>query len=102
MSGVGLMAWVVGLGWDARGPEFKSCLVIELIPGVADSVCHPCEVGKMSASLLVSCRSGDPSRIVPNCPGDCFGSTNRSVQSMVLMDGWMGWKLSNERVKRLS
>ena len=52
MFGVGLMVRVVGLGsWD---PEFKSASADELIPGGVDSVCHPSEVGKMSASLLVS------------------------------------------------
>ena len=53
MPGVCLMAGVVGLGF--YGPEFKSCLDVELILGGVDSACHPSEVGKMSASLLVSC-----------------------------------------------
>ena len=53
MPGVGLMDRVVGLG--SEGPEFKSCLAVELIPGGVDSACHPSEVGKMSASMLVSC-----------------------------------------------
>ena len=53
MPGVGLMVRVVGLG--SLGPEFKSCSVVELIPGGVDSACHPSEVGKMSARLLVSC-----------------------------------------------
>ena len=53
MPGVGLMVRVVGLG--SEGPEFKSCLAVELIPGGIDSACHPSEVGKMSGSLLVSC-----------------------------------------------
>ena len=30
-------------------------MVVKLIPGGVDSACHPSEVGKMSASLLVSC-----------------------------------------------
>ena len=47
------MVRVVGLG--SAGPEFKSCLAVELIPGGVDSACHPAEVGKMSASFLVSC-----------------------------------------------
>ena len=52
MPGVDLTVRVAGLGsWD---PEFKSCLAVELIPGGVDSACHPSEVGKMSASLLVS------------------------------------------------
>ena len=51
--GVGLMVRVVGLGsWDR---EFKSHSAVELIQGGVDSACHPSEVGKMSASLLVSC-----------------------------------------------
>ena len=56
MSGVGLMVKVVGLG--SSGPEFKSCSAVELIPGGVNSACHPSEVGKMSASLLVSCVRG--------------------------------------------
>ena len=52
MSGVGLMVRVVGLG--SEDPEFKSHLVVELIPGGVDSACNPSEVGKMSVSLLVS------------------------------------------------
>ena len=50
MPGLGLMVRVVGLD-----PEFKSRLAVELIPGGVDSACHPSEVGKVSASLLVSC-----------------------------------------------
>ena len=42
---------VVGLG--SQDPEFKSPLAVELKPGGVDSACHPSEVGKMSASLLV-------------------------------------------------
>ena len=53
IPGVGLMAGVVGL--LSEGPEFKSCLSVELIPGGVDSACHPSEVSKMSVSLLVSC-----------------------------------------------
>ena len=53
MPGVGLMAWVVGFG--SQDPEFKSHSVVEITPGGDDSACHPFEVGKMSASLLVSC-----------------------------------------------
>ena len=53
MRGVGLMVRVVGLG--SKGPEFKSCLGVELIPGGVNSTCHPSEVSKMSASLLVYC-----------------------------------------------
>ena len=53
MPGVGLMVGVVGLG--SKDPEFKSHFAVELIPGGVDSACHPSEVGKMSASLLVYC-----------------------------------------------
>ena len=55
MPGVGLMARVAGLG--SEGPEFKSCLAVELIPGGIDSACHPSKVGKMSTgtSFLVYC-----------------------------------------------
>ena len=53
MTGVGLLVRVVGLG--SKDPEFKSPLADELTPGGVDSACHPSEVGKMSASLLVSC-----------------------------------------------
>ena len=53
MPGVGLMVWVVGFG--SEGPEFKSRLAVELIPGGVNSACHPSEVGKMSASMLVHC-----------------------------------------------
>ena len=69
MPGVGLMVSVAGLG--SKDPEFKSPSDVELIPGGVDSACHPSEVGKMSTRLLVSCRSGDPSRIVSNSQGDC-------------------------------
>ena len=51
MPGVGLLTGVVVLG--SKGPEFKSCFAVELIPGGVDSACHPSEVGKMSASMLV-------------------------------------------------
>ena len=53
MPGVGIVVQVVGLG--SQDPEFKSPLAVELIPGGVDSARHPSGVGKMSASLLVSC-----------------------------------------------
>ena len=53
MAGVGLMVRVVGLG--SYDPEFKSPSAVELIPGGVDSACHPSEVDKLIASLLVSC-----------------------------------------------
>ena len=53
MPGVGLMDWVAGFG--SQGPEFKSRSAVELIPGGVNSACHPSEVGKMSASMLIFC-----------------------------------------------
>ena len=53
MPGVGLMVRVVGFGSSC--PEFKSRSAVELIPGGVNSACHPSEVGRMSASLLVYC-----------------------------------------------
>ena len=53
MSGVGLMVRVVDLG--PSEPGFKSPSAVELIPVGVDSACHPSKVGKLSASLLVSC-----------------------------------------------
>ena len=47
------MVRVVGLG--SEDPEFKSLSAVGLIRGGVDSACHPSEVGKMGASLLVSC-----------------------------------------------
>ena len=64
MPGVGFMVWVVGLG--SKYPEFKSHSGVESIPGVVDSACHPSEVGKMSASLLVSC-VGVATRSIQDC-----------------------------------
>ena len=51
--GVGLMVRVVGL--RSSDPEFKSSSAVELISGGVNSACHPSEVGKMSASILVDC-----------------------------------------------
>ena len=53
MPGVGLMVRVVFL--RSSDPEFKSHSAVELIPGGVSSACHPSEVGKISASMLVSC-----------------------------------------------
>ena len=64
VPGVGLMAGVVALG--SQGPEFKSHLVVELIPGGVD----------FTWLVGILCRSGDPSGIVPNSQGDYLGSTN--------------------------
>ena len=68
IPGVGLMVRVVGL--VSYDPEFKSHSAVETIAGGVDSARHPSEVGKMSASLLVSCI-----RVVTR-PEDCLGSTN--------------------------
>ena len=51
MPDVGLMVRVVSFG--SSGPEFKFRSAVELIPGGVNSACHPSEVGKMSASMLV-------------------------------------------------
>ena len=53
MPDADLMVEVVGLG--SEDPEFKSPFAVELIPSGVHSACHPSDVGKMSASLLVSC-----------------------------------------------
>ena len=53
MPGVGSMVRVVSLG--SSDPEFKPHSVVELIPGGVDSACHPSEVSKISASLMVYC-----------------------------------------------
>ena len=44
MPGVGFMVRVVVSG--SYGPEFKSCLAVEVTPGGVDSACHPSEVGE--------------------------------------------------------
>ena len=61
LPGVCLMVRVVGFG--SLGPEFKSLSAVELIPGGVNLTCHPSDVGKMSASMLVSCVR------VATCPG---------------------------------
>ena len=53
MPGVGLMVMAVGVG--SEGPVFKSCSAVELTTGGVNLACHPSEVGKMSASMLVYC-----------------------------------------------
>ena len=61
------MVRVVDLGsQESQSPEFESHLAVKLIPGGVDSACHPSEVGKMSASLLVSCVG------VVSCAGLCL------------------------------
>ena len=50
-------------GFGSKGPEFKSHSAVELIPGGVNSTCHPSEIGKMSASMLIYCVR------VGTCPG---------------------------------
>ena len=85
MPGVGLLVRVVGLG--SKGPEFKSRSAIELIPGGVDSACHPSEVGKMSASLLVSCVG------VATRPGLCpiAKETDSAAPTLCTEYGLNGW-----------
>ena len=64
-------------------------MVVELIPGGVDSACHPSEVVKMSASLLVSCvgvvtRPG----LCPIAKETAFRQHQCSAQSTIPMDGW--------------
>ena len=78
------MVRVVGLG--SQDPECKSHSSVELIPRGVDFACHPSEVGKNECHLAgILCRSGDPSRIVPNSQWDCWGSTN------ALQRVWSQW-----------
>ena len=86
MPGLGLMVRVVGLG--SEDPEFKSRSTVELIPGGVDSACHPSKVGKMSASLLVSCVG------VATRPGLCPIAQETASAAPTLFteygpDGWM-------------
>ena len=87
MPGVGLMVGVAGL--ESEGPEFKSHLAVELIPGGVDSACHPSEVGKMSTSMLVSCVG------VATRPG-LFPIAKETASAAPTLcteyghDGWMG------------
>ena len=71
------MVRVVCLG--SYDPELKSHSAVVFIPGGVDSACHPSEVGKMIASLLVSCVR------VATCPGLC----PIVKENVVTMDGWM-------------
>ena len=83
------MVRVVGLG--SEDPELKSHSAVELISGGVDSACHPSEVGKMSASLLVPCVG------VATRPGLCpiaketawAAPTLCTEYGPILMDGWM-------------
>ena len=80
------MVRVVGLG--SSGPEFKSRSAVELIPGGVNSACHPSEVGKTSASMLVYCVG------VVTCPGLCpIAKESASAAPMLCTEygpnGWM-------------
>ena len=85
MPGVGLMVRVAGFG--SSDPEFKSCSVVEFTPGGVDSACHPSEVGKMSASLLVSCVG------VVTHPGLCpiAQETAEAATTLCTEYGPIGW-----------
>ena len=85
MPGVGLMIKVLDLGFE--DPEFKSHSDVELIPGGVDSVCHPSEVGKMSASMLVFCVG------VATHPGLCpiAKETAEAAPTLCTEDGPNGW-----------
>ena len=90
MPGVGLMARVVSLG--SKGPEFKSCLAVELIPGGVASACHPSEVSKMRTYLLVSCVG------VATRPGVCSIAQDTAEGASMLCteygpNGWMDGNL---------
>ena len=80
------MVWVVGLG--SKYPEFKSHSSVEVKPGGAGSTCHPSEVGKMSAIMLVYC-------VGVATVQDCVQQPRRllrqqcSAQSLVPMEEWM-------------
>ena len=89
MPGVDLMVRVVGLG--SQDPEFKSHLAVELIPGGVDSACHPAEVGKMSASLLVSCVR------VTTCPGLFPIARETAECTNALHRVWSQW-MDEERI----
>ena len=85
MPDVGLMVRVVGFG--SKDLEFKSHPAVELIPGGVDYVCHPSEVGRMSASLLVYCVG------VATCPGLCpiAKETGKAAPTLCTEYGPNGW-----------
>ena len=87
MPGVSLKVRVVGLG--SLDSEFKSHSAIELIPGGVDSACHPSKVGKMSASLLVSCVG------VATCPGLCPIAKEIAETAPTLCRVWSQWMDGN-------
>ena len=87
------MVRMAGLG--SQGPEFKTRSTVELIPGGVNSACHPSEVVKMCASLLVYCGG------VATRPGLRPIAKETATAAPTLcteygpngwMDGWMdGW-----------
>ena len=85
MPCVALIVGVVGLG--SEDPEFKSHFAVELKPGGVDSACHPVEVGKMSAILLLSCVG------VVTHPGLCpiAKETPLAAQTLCTEYGPDGW-----------
>ena len=78
MPGVGLMVRVVGLG---------SRSTVELIPGGVNSACHPSEVSKMSANMLVYCVGVVNVQDCAQEPRRLLKQHQRSAQSMVPMGG---------------
>ena len=83
------------MGLGSSDPEFKSHLDVELIPGGVDSACLPSEVGKMSASLLVSCV-----RVVTQ-PGLCLIAQETAYAAPTLCTeyGPNGWSLVRDLTK---
>ena len=79
------------MGFGSKGPQFKSRSAVELIPGGVNSTCHPSEVGKMSASMLVCCVG------VVTRPGLCPTAKETAEAAPTLCtecgpNGWMdGW-----------
>ena len=76
MPVVALTVRVAGFG--SEGPEFKSRSAVELIPTRWGKLDLSSFRGRQNECQLagILCRSGDPSRIVPNSQEDCVGSTN--------------------------
>ena len=87
------MVRVVGLG--SSDHEFKPHLAVELIPGGVASACHPSEVGKISASMLVCCVR------VATHPGLCPITKESALAAPTLCteygpNGWMdGWNITS-------
>ena len=56
--------------------KLKSHSAVELTPGGVDWLSPFWGRQNEYQHVGILCRSGDPSRIVPNSQGDCFGNTN--------------------------